>query len=81
MIHIMYGREGEYGICSHLATTKAGINAYLEGYLKDGNMRFRDGPIKFIEKSPVELDEGHILTKWDNKKKKLENLSFDKCQY
>lgn len=70
-IHIMYGKEGSYGITSSLHSTKAGINIYLEGYIKDSNMRFRDKKIEFVEKTPVELDETHKLTSWTKITKKL----------
>ncbi len=70
-IHIMYGKEGSYGITSNLHSTKAGINIYLEGYIKDSNMRFRDKKIEFVEKAPVELDETHKLTSWTKITKQL----------
>ena len=51
LIHLMYGAEGEYGIVSLAKSTKAGINIYLDGFIRDENMRFRDHKIIF-EKSP-----------------------------
>lgn len=64
LIHLMYGAEGEYGITSLAKSTKAGINIYLDGYIKDENMRFRDHKIVF-EQSPDEkvASETH-LTSW-----------------
>ncbi len=71
MIHIMYGKEAAYGITSNLHTTKAGINTYLSGYMKDSNMRFRDKPIEFIEKAPAEFSKTFEVTSWSEIKKKL----------
>lgn len=71
MIHIMYGQEGTYGITSNLHTTKSGINTYLSGYIKDSNMRFRDKPIEFVEKAPVEFQKTFEVTSWNGLKKRL----------
>ena len=65
MIHLMYGREGAYGIVSGLKTTKVGINVYLSGYLKEENVRFRDQPIKFIPYAPTEEKKEFMLTEWN----------------
>jgi ATP-binding cassette subfamily E protein 1 len=51
LVHLMYGSEGEYGIVSLAKSTKAGINIYLDGFIGDESMRFRDHKIVF-EKSP-----------------------------
>ncbi|MCD6127435.1 MAG: ribosome biogenesis/translation initiation ATPase RLI [Methanomicrobia archaeon] len=46
-IHIIYGVPGVYGIVSSPMGVRVGINTYLEGYLKDENVRFRDQRIEF----------------------------------
>lgn len=66
LIHIMYGQEGAYGICSLAKATKAGINTYLEGFIQDENMRFRDHPIKFEKSPPIEKEKDFTLTEWEN---------------
>jgi ATP-binding cassette subfamily E protein 1 len=65
VVHIMYGQEGVYGIVSQVKATKAGINTYLEGYLKEENVRFRDAKIVFTEKPPEALIKDLSLTAWD----------------
>lgn len=66
LIHLMYGAEGEYGITSLAKSTKAGINIYLDGYIKDENMRFRDHKIVF-ERSPDEkAPSNEHLVSWKN---------------
>ena len=64
IIHLMYGKEGAYGIVSGLKTTKAGINVYLSGYLKEENVRFRDEPIKFQPTAKTEERKEFLLTEW-----------------
>src|SRR3989338_372458 len=71
LIHIMYGKEGCYGIVSQLKAGKAGINSYLEGYIKEDNIRFRDHRIKFEVKPPLKKGKENILTEWPIMEKKL----------
>jgi len=71
LIHIMYGKQGCYGIVSQLKAAKAGINAYLEGYLKEDNMRFRDHKIRFEVKPAIKKGSEHLLTYWPDMEKKL----------
>lgn len=66
LIHILYGKEGAYGVVSHPQTTKAGINTYLEGYLREENIRFRDKPIHFEKRPPKEISQREELTAWDS---------------
>lgn len=77
LIHLMYGKEDSYGIVSMVKNTKAGINIYLEGYMKDENMRFRDHKISFFssheEKTRLNDD---VLTSWPKFKKDFGNFSL-----
>ena len=75
LIHIMFGEPGVYGIVSLPKATRAGINVYLEGYLKDQNIRFRDYSLKFESRPPLAEKAGPELTSWKDLKKKLG--SFD----
>ncbi len=47
ILNIMYGYEGVFGIVSGVKTTREAINAFLEGYLKEENIRFRPHALKF----------------------------------
>ena len=77
LIHIMYGKEGCYGIVSQLKAAKAGINSYLEGYIREDNIRFRDHKIKFEVKPAVKKGKEHILTEWPDMKKKLGKFKLE----
>ena len=76
MIHIMYGKEGVYGIVSGMKSTRNGINTYLTGYLKEENMRFRDKPIKFSERAKERKKKGELQVSWQNVEKKLGKFSL-----
>ncbi|MFX0003063.1 MAG: ribosome biogenesis/translation initiation ATPase RLI [Candidatus Hodarchaeota archaeon] len=51
-VSILYGQPGVYGIISHPQGVRVGINIYLNGYIKDENVRFREEPIIFHERPP-----------------------------
>lgn len=77
LIHLMYGEEGAYGITSLAKTTKAGINIYLEGFIRDENMRFRDMPIKFDKNPDMKTHKDEILTDWNDVSQTLGNFSLE----
>lgn len=53
-VSILFGQPGVYGIVSHPQGVRVGINIYLNGYIKDENIRFRENPITFHERPPQE---------------------------
>lgn len=69
LIHIMYGSTGAYGVVSKVKSTRVGINAYLSGYSKDENIRFRDKRIHFDIHSLDRKKQGTKLTGWQDIKK------------
>jgi len=71
LINIMYGKPGCYGVVSQLKAAKAGINSYLEGFIKEDNIRFRDNKIKFDIRPPAKDKKKHELTTWSEIEKKL----------
>lgn len=46
-IEILYGEPAAYGIVANMLSTKVGINVFLDGYLPNENVRFRDSAFKF----------------------------------
>jgi ATP-binding cassette subfamily E protein 1 len=53
-VHILFGKESVYGMVSNVKSVRNGINEFLEGYIKDENIRFRGEEIKFEVKPPTE---------------------------
>jgi ATP-binding cassette subfamily E protein 1 len=76
LIHLMYGKETAYGIVSLPKTTRAGINIYLSGYIKEENMRFRDYTIKFDERPPAKSRAIVPLTSWSSIHKKFDKFEL-----
>ncbi len=77
VIHIMYGSESAYGIVANVRNTRNAINAYLEGYLRDENIRFRDWKIEFIVHPPKRKSELPVLVSWDYVEKKYEDFHLE----
>lgn len=71
MVHIMYGEPGGFGVVSQPRPVKTGINIYLDGYMKEENVRFRDKKIKFEIRPPSEAKKDVELTIWPEINKKL----------
>ncbi|MBT8242463.1 MAG: ribosome biogenesis/translation initiation ATPase RLI, partial [Nitrosopumilus sp.] len=52
-IEVLYGEPTAYGIVSNILSTKVGINVFLDGYLPNENVRFRDKKFSFDVSSSV----------------------------
>ena len=76
LVNIMYGKEKVYGIVSQLKPVKTGMNAYLEGYLKDDNVRFRDHKIEFDVRSADKEKKKDVRFEWPAMEKKLGNFQL-----
>ena len=69
-VFLIYGEPDVYGIVSHIHTVREGINIYINGYIPDENIRFRDTPIIFHEKPPNPLiGKSRALLEWSNLEK------------
>lgn len=75
-VNIMYGNEGSFGIVSGIKPTREGINVFLDGFLKEENIRFRDNPVKFDKaRDKKRLIENELLS-WNKLSKKLGNFAL-----
>jgi len=77
LTHIVYGKKGAYGIFTPARTTRKAINAYLEGYLVEQNIRIRSKPIKFLEHPPRTGWDGLKLVEWPKLSKKLGDFKLE----
>jgi ATP-binding cassette subfamily E protein 1 len=50
-VHILYGKPACFGIISKPYGVRNGINTYLDGYIKEENVRFREESISFSERA------------------------------
>lgn len=55
---VLYGKSGAYGVITSPFSIKQGINVFLEGYIPNENMRFRNESLKFnISERPEKSED------------------------
>ncbi|AEA39087.1 RNase L inhibitor (nucleomorph) [Cryptomonas paramecium] len=54
-ICFFYGVPGAYGIVSSQFSAKEGINIFLSGFIPGENIRFRNYPVRFVEKKELKI--------------------------
>ena len=71
LIHIVYGMKGAFGIFTPARSTRQAINAYLDGFLVEQNVRIRDKPIRFLTHTDRSAELGYPVVEWGDVEKKL----------
>jgi len=62
-INVFYGSQGAFGIVSQVKSSKYGVNSYLQGFLKEENLRIRDKSLNFnFTKNPAM--SGNKIAEW-----------------
>ncbi len=76
---IFYGDPGVYGIISHPHGTRVGVNQFLDGFIPDENMRFRDTSISFrgMSTEDLEFTFSETLIEYGDMHKEFENFTLD----
>ena len=76
LIHVIYGERSAYGIFTSPRSTRTAINAYLDGFLPEENVRIRDKPIQFLRGRNRGEEVGTPILKWGNIEKTLGDFSL-----
>ena len=74
-VHLLYGIPGAFGVVSNPYGVRVGINTYLEGYIKEENVRFREKPIIFSGTSHVS-NKNDVSLEFPDFEKTFENFSL-----
>ena len=76
-IEVLYGEPAAYGVVSSILSTKVGINVFLDGYLPNENVRFRDKKFSFdvSSSSTDEFQEGSEIVTYPKLEKKYPTFS------
>jgi len=75
-IEVLYGVPAAYGIVSGIMSTKVGINVFLDGYLPNENVRFRDKKFTFeASTSQDEFQQGEPIISYTKLVKKYSSFS------
>ncbi|MEM3567173.1 MAG: ribosome biogenesis/translation initiation ATPase RLI [Thermoplasmata archaeon] len=76
-VHLLYGSEGAYGVVVPPKGVRTAINTYLEGYLKEENIRVREYPIEFSEHPPPETTAREIVLEFTQLKKRYSDFTLE----
>ena len=71
LVHIVYGKKGAFGIFTPARSTRQAINAYLDGFLVEQNVRIRDKPIRFQTHTDRTNELGNPVVEWGGLEKTL----------
>jgi ATP-binding cassette subfamily E protein 1 len=77
-IYLLYGEPDVYGIVSNIHGVREGINIYINGYIPDENVRFRENPIIFHVKPPTpSLEKRNTMLEWTSLGVKFGDFSLN----
>ena len=77
-IDVLYGEPAAYGIVSGVLSTKVGINVFLDGYIPQENVRFREKRFTFnVSSSSDDFVQGDTVIRYPDMTKSYENFSVD----
>ncbi|MBR79892.1 MAG: ribosome biogenesis/translation initiation ATPase RLI [Euryarchaeota archaeon] len=77
LIHVIYGERSAYGIFTPPRPTRTAINAYLDGFLPEENIRIRDKPIQFLRGRTRGEEIGTPILKWGGIEKTLGDFRLE----
>lgn len=76
-VQVLYGEPGVYGVICQPQGVRGGINTYLNGYIPDENMRFRETPVRFHVKPPtVAWGVGDLVISWPESSKSYRGFTL-----
>jgi len=75
-VFIIYGVPGAYGRVSGYKSVREGINQFLDGFLREENMRIRSEPVRFEVRPPGEWS-GKVLFEYPSLKKTRGEFSLE----
>lgn len=76
-IHVFYGVPGVYGIVSKPYSCRVGVNAFLDGYIKEDNVRFRPEAIDFNLVRTAPSATAQPVLSWERLTKKFRGFALD----
>ncbi|MDD1719909.1 MAG: ribosome biogenesis/translation initiation ATPase RLI [Methanoregulaceae archaeon] len=76
-LHIAYGQPAVYGVITQPKGVRIGINQYLEGYLPEENVRFREHQVTFEKRAHSEGTERRTLLTFPAMVRKYERFRLE----
>jgi ATP-binding cassette subfamily E protein 1 len=75
-VHIGYGKPSVFGIITRPKGVRVGINQYLEGFLPEENVRFREYEVVFGERAHTRETTRDVLMKFPAMEKRYDTFSL-----
>ena len=76
-VYIYYGTYGAYGIVSHELGARNAINSYLDGKIKEDNMRFRNYALDFQKRQPERGSSPVEILSFTNLSRRYDSFSLE----
>lgn len=76
-VHVFFGQKQAYGISSNKKTTKKGINEFLDGFLKEENIRIRTNAITFSSTQDKSITKRLLFFEYPKFTKKLGSFKLE----
>ena len=76
-VHIAYGKPAVFGVITRPKGVRVGINQYLEGFLPEENVRFRDYQVTFEKRAHDDSANREVLFELPYMKKAYDRFSLE----
>ncbi len=77
-VHVLYGKPRAYGVVSSPRGVRVGINVFLDGYLREENVRFRRESIRFEVRPPSKAHiAGRAMFSYPKLKKRFKGFELE----
>ncbi len=77
-VHVLYGKPSAYGVVSSPHGVRIGINVFLDGYLREENVRFRRESIRFEVRPPSKARiAGRAMFSYPRLKKRFKGFELE----
>jgi len=74
-LNIFYGVQGAFGLVSGVKSSASGVNTYLDGFIKDENLRIRDTALSF-NFTKNQTISGRQISEWPAFTKQFDKFSL-----
>ncbi len=76
-VHVAYGKPAVFGVITQPKGVRVGINQYLEGYLPEENVRFREYPVVFEKRAHEKQAERVTLFEFPKMEKSYDRFCLN----
>lgn len=76
-VHVAYGKPAAFGVITQPKGVRVGINQYLEGFLPEENVRFRDHPVLFEKRAHAAGSDRSTLLEFPPMKKTFDQFTLE----